>query len=157
MTNFFPMTLSGAEKLKNELECLKKMRPVIINSISEARAHGDLKENAEYHAAKDQQGMAEARIRDIEDKLSKVQIVDVSKMTNTGKIIFGATVTLINSDDKKVTYKLVGQDEADIKIGLLSIASPLARSLIGKEEGEDVTIITPNGDSDYFISKVELI
>jgi transcription elongation factor GreA len=151
------MTLSGVEKLNNELEGLKKMRPVIINSISEARAHGDLKENAEYHAAKDQQGMAEARIRDIEDKLTKLQIIDVTKMTNTGKVIFGATVTLLDSDDKQVVYKLVGQDEADIKTGLLSIASPLARSLIGKQEGEDVTITTPNGDSDYFISKVELI
>jgi transcription elongation factor GreA len=157
MSNTFPVTVAGAEKLKNELEALKKLRPEIIASISEARTHGDLKENAEYHAAKDQQGLAEARIRDIEGKLSNAQIIDVSKMTNTCRIVFGATVTLLDTNDDEVIYKIVGQDEADIKLGFLSIASPLARSLIGKEEGEEITIDTPSGSSEYSVSKVELI
>jgi transcription elongation factor GreA len=157
MSAQYPMTLKGAEKIKKQLEMLKKQRPEIVTAIAEARAHGDLKENAEYHAAKDQQGMVEAKIRDLEAKITNARIVDVTKIPNEGKVIFGSTVTLLDENDKEVTYQIVGEDEADIKINLLSVMSPLARSLIGKNEGDDITFDAPSGTLNYFISRVEYI
>lgn len=153
-----PMTVRGEQILREELEVLMKRRPLISEAIAEARELGDLKENAEYHAAREEQGICEAQIRDIEYKLSVAQVIDVSKMENTGKIIFGTTVTLIDIDtDKEVKYQIVGDDEADIKQGKISVSSPIARGLIGKFEGDDVTISTPGGDKDFEIDKVEYI
>jgi transcription elongation factor GreA len=151
------MTASGAEKLKAELEELKRVkRPAVIKAISEARAHGDLKENAEYHAAREQQGLMEARISDIEAKLGTAQIIDISKMETTGKVIFGATVTLYNVDtDQAVVYQIVGEDEADIKANKISVTSPLARSIIGKMAGDEVAVTTPSGVVNYEVEKVE--
>jgi transcription elongation factor GreA len=157
MSAQYPMTLKGAEKIKKQLETLKKQRPEIVTAIAEARAHGDLKENAEYHAAKDQQGMVEAKIRDLEAKITNARIVDVTKIPNEGKVIFGSTITLLDENDKEVTYQIVGEDEADIKINLLSLMSPLARSLIGKNEGDEITFDAPSGTLNYFISRVEYI
>jgi len=157
MSAQYPMTLKGAEKIKKQLEMLKKQRPEIVTAIAEARAHGDLKENAEYHAAKDQQGMVEAKIRDLEAKITNARIVDVTKIPNEGKVIFGSTITLLDENDKEVTYQIVGEDEADIKINLLSVMSPLARSLIGKNEGDEITFDAPSGTLNYFISRVEYI
>ncbi len=157
MSDQLPMTLKGAEKIKKQLEMLKKQRPEIVTAIAEARAHGDLKENAEYHAAKDQQGMVEAKIRDLEAKITNARIVDVTKIPNEGKVIFGSTVTLLDENDKEVTYQIVGEDEADIKINLLSVMSPLARSLIGKNEGDEIAFDAPSGTLNYFISRVEYI
>jgi len=157
MSAQYPMTLKGAEKIKKQLETLKKQRPEIVTAIAEARAHGDLKENAEYHAAKDQQGMVEAKIRDLEAKITNARIVDVTKIPNEGKVIFGSTSTLLDENDKEVTYQIVGEDEADIKINLLSVMSPLARSLIGKNEGDEITFDAPSGTLNYFISRVEYI
>jgi len=157
MSAQYPMTLKGAEKIKKQLETLKKQRPEIVTAIAEARAHGDLKENAEYHAAKDQQGMVEAKIRDLEAKITNARIVDVTKIPNEGKVIFGSTITLLDENDKEVTYQIVGEDEADIKINLLSVMSPLARSLIGKNEGDEITFDAPSGTLNYFISRVEYI
>ena len=153
------MTIQSAEALKEELNELKTVkRPQISNDIAEARAHGDLKENAEYHAAREQQGFIEGRIMEIESKLSNAQIIDVTKINNTGKVIFGATVHLTNMEtEQKVVYRIVGQDEADLSKGLLSISSPVARALIGKEEGEDVEVVTPSGEIPYEISSVEYI
>lgn len=152
------MTVRGEEILKEELEALLKRRPLISEAIAEARELGDLKENAEYHAAREEQGICEAQIRDIEYKLSVAQVIDVSKMENTGKIIFGTTVTLIDIDtDKEVKYQIVGDDESDIKQGKISVSSPIARGLIGKFEGDEVTISTPGGDKDFDIDKVEYI
>lgn len=130
-----PMTVRGAELLREELEFLKNVRrPQIIDAIAEAREHGDLKENAEYHAAREQQGFCEGRIQEIEGKLGNAQIIDVTKMANNGKVIFGATVSLVNADtDEEVTYRIVGDDEANIKEGLISVNSPIARGLVGKE------------------------
>ncbi|GAC12926.1 transcription elongation factor GreA [Aliiglaciecola lipolytica] len=157
--NQFPMTAKGAEMLRVELNELKSVkRPQIIQSIAEAREHGDLKENAEYHAAREQQSFCEGRIQDIEGKLSNAQIIDVTKITNNGKVIFGATVTIINLDsDEETTYKIVGDDESDIKNNLISVNSPIARGLIGKEEDDIVTIQTPAGTVEYEISQVEYI
>jgi transcription elongation factor GreA len=154
-----PMTLHGAELLKQELEQLKKVeRPRIIAAIAEARAHGDLKENAEYHAAREQQGFAEGRIADIEAKLSHAQIINVAELPASDKIIFGATVTLEDSaDEKQVTYQIVGEDEADITHNKISVTSPIARALIGKHEGDEVVVKTPGGEMEYFIDKVEYI
>ncbi len=153
-----PMTVRGAEKLRVELERLLKLRPKITQAIAEARELGDLKENAEYHAAREEQGICEAQIRDIEYKLSVAQIIDVTKMENTGKIIFGTTVTLINVDtDEESRYQIVGEDEADIKAGLISVSSPIARGLIGKMEGDEVTIVTPGGEKVFEIDQVEYI
>lgn len=151
-----PMTVRGAEKLKQELDYLKNVRrPEIIKAIAEAREHGDLKENAEYHAAREQQGFCEGRIQDIEGKLSHCQIIDVSKMTNNGKVIFGATVVLLNVEtDEEVTYKIVGDDEADLKEGLISVNSPIARGLIGKELDDNVIITTPGGTVEFDIIDV---
>jgi transcription elongation factor GreA len=157
--NKTPMTKNGAEKLRRELENLKTVeRHKIIQAISEARALGDLKENAEYHAAKERQSFIEGKIRDIEAKLSTAQIIDVSQMKNTGKVVFGATVHLISSEtEKKVSYQIVGEDEADIKTGKISIASPMARALIGKNVLDFIEVTTPNGVVEYEITAVEMI
>jgi transcription elongation factor GreA len=154
-----PMTVLGAEKLRQELEFLKTVqRPQIVQAIAEAREHGDLKENAEYHAAREQQGFCEGRIMEIEAKLSKCQIIDVTKFPNNGRVIFGATVTVIKCDtDEEITYRIVGDDEADIKNSRLSINSPIARGLVGKELDDVVTITTPAGKVDFEIIKVDYV
>ncbi|MCM2131559.1 transcription elongation factor GreA [Larsenimonas rhizosphaerae] len=153
----FPMTVEGERALREELDHLKSVeRPTVIAAIAEAREHGDLKENAEYHAAREQQGFIEGRIQEIESKLSASQVIDVKKVTNTGKVIFGVTVGLMNLDtDEEVRYQIVGEDEADIKKGRISVTSPIARALIGKEEGDVVNVRTPGGDVEYEISEVE--
>ncbi|MFU2088494.1 transcription elongation factor GreA [Avibacterium avium] len=152
-----PMTVRGAAQLREELEFLKNVRrPEIIKAIAEAREHGDLKENAEYHAAREQQGFCEGRIQEIEGKLANSQIIDVTKMPNNGKVIFGATVVLVNANtEEEVTYQIVGDDEADIKQGLISVNSPIARGLIGKEVDDSVTIATPGGTVEFDIIEVE--
>lgn len=154
-----PMTVRGAEQLREELDFLKNVRrPQIIAAIAEAREHGDLKENAEYHAAREQQGFCEGRIQEIEGKLGSAQIIDVTKMQNNGKVIFGATVTLTNVEtDEEVTYRIVGDDEANIKEGLISVNSPIARGLVGKEVDDSVTITTPGGKVEFDIIDVEYI
>ncbi len=153
-----PLTTRGAEALRKELKRLKAERPVISAAIAEARAHGDLRENAEYHAAKEQQGLAEARIRDIEGKLSNAQIIEIDKLNAGGRIVFGATVHLANLDDDSETrYQIVGEDEADIKNGLLSIASPIARALVGKSAGDVVEVTTPSGTLAYEVTTVEYV
>ncbi|PCS23550.1 transcription elongation factor GreA [Candidatus Enterovibrio escicola] len=151
-----PMTVRGEEELREEHDRLMKRRPLITKAIAEAREFGDLKENAEYHAAREEQGFCEAQIRDIEYKLSVAQIIDISKIPNRGKVVFGATVTLIdcNTDDE-VTYRIVGDDEANIKKNLISVNSPIARGLIGKKEGDDVAISTPSGVREFEVSSVE--
>ena len=151
-----PVTLRGAEALKAELKQLKSVaRPEVVAAIAEARAHGDLKENAEYHAAREQQGFCEGRIQDIEGKLGNAQIIDISKITNTGKVIFGVTVTLLNLDtDEEVTYKIVGDDEANIKQHRISVNSPIARGLIGKMVDSEIEITTPGGMVEYEIIAV---
>ncbi|MDH0894335.1 MULTISPECIES: transcription elongation factor GreA [unclassified Pseudomonas] len=154
----FPMTVQGARALEEELKNLKIERPRISQAIAEARELGDLKENAEYHAAREQQGLAEARIRDIEAKLSNAHIIDVTTVPRTGKVIFGTTVDIANCDtDETVTYQIVGEDEADIKIGKLSVSSPIARALVGKEEGDVVAVKTPSGLVEYEIVEVRHI
>jgi len=142
-----PMTRRGHELLQQELKKLKSEdRPAVIKAIAEARAHGDLKENAEYHAAKDQQGFIEARIKDIEGKLSHVQVIDITEIDARGKIIFGSTVVILDEGaDKEITYKIVGEDEADIKQGMISFTSPIARALIGKNEGDEIEFQAPDG------------
>ncbi|MGQ8363985.1 transcription elongation factor GreA [Glaciecola sp. 1036] len=153
----YPMTAEGAKKLREELDHLKSVeRPRIINAIAEAREHGDLKENAEYHAAREQQSFCEGRIQDIEGKLSNAQIIDVTKLPNNGKVVFGTTVTILNvSNEEETTYRIVGDDEADIKNGLISVNSPIARGLIGKELDDIVNIQTPAGTVEYEIIEVE--
>ena len=155
----YPMTAKGASILRAELEELKTVkRPEIVHAIAEAREHGDLKENAEYHAAREQQGFCEGRIQDIEAKLSNAQIIDVSKIANNGKVIFGSTVTIVNVEtDEEVSYQIVGDDESDIKKNLISINSPIARGLIGKNLDDEISITTPGGVIDYEIIKVEYI
>lgn len=157
--NQIPMTAEGAEMLKAELHELKTVkRPQIVNAIAEAREHGDLKENAEYHAAREQQSFCEGRIQDIEGKLSNAQIIDVKKMTNNGKVIFGSTVTLLNLDnDEETSYRIVGDDEADIKNNLISVNSPIARGLIGKSLDDVATIQTPSGAKEFEIIEVQYI
>ncbi|RYV00671.1 transcription elongation factor GreA [Shewanella sp. OPT22] len=157
--NKVPMTVVGAEALRKELDELKfERRPKISEAIAEARELGDLKENAEYHAAREEQGICEARVRDIEGKLSHSQIIDVTQMENTGKVIFGVTVTILNLDtDEEVTYRIVGDDEANIKENLISVNSPIARGLIGKMEGDEVGIQTPGGITEFEIVSVEYI
>jgi transcription elongation factor GreA len=157
--NQYPMTAKGANMLREELTHLKSVkRPEIVTAIAEAREHGDLKENAEYHAAREQQSFCEGRIQDIEGKLSNAQIIDVTKMPNNGKVIFGTTVTILNVDtDEETTYRIVGEDEADIKNNLISVISPIARGLIGKQVDDLVTIQTPKGKIEYEISEVEYI
>ena len=154
-----PMTVRGAEQLREELDFLKNVRrPEIIKAIAEAREHGDLKENAEYHAAREQQGFCEGRIQEIEGKLGNAQVIDVTKMSNNGKVIFGATVVLVNTDtDEEVTYRIVGDDEADIKSRLISVNSPIARGLIGKELDDTVNITTPGGVVEFDIIEVNYI
>lgn len=153
-----PMTVLGAELLREELNRLKQVdRPRIINAIAEARAHGDLKENAEYHAAREQQSFAEGRIAEIESKLSVAKVIDVTKIENEGRVIFGATVKLSNSGTKEITYQIVGEDEADIKLNKISVTSPVARGLIGKYEGDEVDVMTPEGKIKYEILEVSYI
>ena len=152
-----PITIKGAKALSNELKVLKsEKRPAVIAAIAEARAHGDLKENAEYHAAREQQGFIEGRIKDIESKLSNSTIVDITKIPESSKVIFASTVTLINTEtDNEMQYQIVGIDEADIKNGKISVTSPIARALIGKEEGDVVEVSTPSGLVEYEILEVE--
>jgi transcription elongation factor GreA len=158
-TKKIPMTAAGAEKLSQELHHLKTVvRPKIINDIATARAHGDLKENAEYHAAREQQGFVEGRIHHLEHKLSHAQIIDISTIENTGKVIFAATITLVHmQNNSEVTYQIVGDEEADIKTGKISINSPIARAMIGKLEGDVVDVQTPGGMISYEISSVEYV
>ena len=157
--NKVPMTVNGEKRLREELAQLKtEERPRVIAAIAEERDHGDLKENAEYHAAREQQGFIEGRIQEIEGKLSNAQVIDVTKLSSTGKVIFGTTVTLLNLDtDATTRYRIVGEDEADIKSGMISLTSPIARALIGKEEGDIVNVRTPGGDVEFEISDVEYI
>lgn len=154
-----PMTLEGAEKLRQELHYLKTdARRKVSAAIAEARGHGDLRENAEYHAAKEQQGFIEARIRDIEQKLSHAHIVDLSVIPNEGKVVFGATIKIINLDTEQETlYQIVGEDEADLKLGKISVNSPIARALIGKFEGDNVDVVAPGGVIAYEISEVTYV
>lgn len=150
-----PMTPSGAEKLREELSRLKEERPKISREIGVAREHGDLSENAEYHAAKERQGMVEARIKDIEDKLSRAEVIDPSKLTGT-RVRFGAVVTLTNLDtEEEVTYQIIGADEANLDEGTISVSAPLARALIGREPGDEVTIKLPAGTRKYEVVSVE--
>lgn len=150
------MTVVGERALREELDRLKREdRPRISQAIAEAREHGDLKENAEYHAAREQQSFAEGRIKDIEHKLSHAQVIDVTSIPPTGKVIFGSTVDLISvEDDGEVTYRIVGEDEADVKANLISVSSPIARALVGKSEGDEVVVRAPSGDIHYEIERV---
>jgi len=159
MTSRVPMTKNGAERLREELDRLKRVdRPRIIKSIADAREHGDLKENAEYHAAREQQSFVEGRIREIEGKLSYAQIIDVTALPASDKVIFGTTVTLVNIEtEEEVRYQIVGDDEANVKGGKISVTSPLARALIGKEVGDEVQVKTPAGFTDFEIEEVEYI
>ena len=154
--NKVPMTVAGEAALREELERLKKVdRPRIVASIAEAREHGDLKENAEYHAAREQQSCAECRIKELEYKLSNSQIIDITALAHTGRVIFGATVDLINvDDDTEVSYRIVGEDEADVKQNMISVSSPIARALVGKSEGDEVVVKAPSGDIYYEIDRV---
>lgn len=149
--NKVPMTVRGAELLRDELRKLKSEdRPRIIKAIAEARAHGDLRENAEYHAAKDEQGFVEARIKEIEAKLSNTQVIDVTMVDAKGKIVFGSTVELLDvQSGQEIEYRIVGEDEADIKAGLISFTSPIARALIGKNEGDEIEVEAPGGNKHY--------
>ena len=157
--NKFPMTATGEAALREELDRLKRVeRPRIVQAIAEAREHGDLKENAEYHAAREQQSFNEGRVMEIEGKLGNAQVIDVTAIPKTGKVIFGTTVDLINIDtDDTVTYRIVGEDEADVKSNLISVGSPIARALIGKEEGDVVVVKAPSGDIEYEIDQVQHI
>ena len=154
-----PMTIAGAERLRAELNQLKVVqRPKISKAIAEAREHGDLKENAEYHAAREQQSFCEGRITEIEAKLSESEIIDISKIEPTGKVIFGTTVTLFNLDtDESVSYQIVGEDEADVAAGKISVVSPIARAIMGKPDGEEVVVKVPAGEVQYEIEKIEHI
>lgn len=154
-----PMTKEGADRLQEELTRLKKVeRPRITEAIAEAREHGDLKENAEYHAAREQQGLNEARIKHLEGVLSNAQIIDVASLNANGKVVFGATVKLLNVEtDVEVVYRIVGNEESDVKQNKISINSPIARALIGKEEGDEVVVQAPSGDIEYEILEVSYI
>lgn len=156
MTNKVPLTAEGAEMLQHELKRLKsEARPAVIKAIAEARAHGDLKENAEYHAAKEQQGFIEGRIKDIDGKLSNAQIIDIREVPYSGKVVFGATVVLFDpSIDSEVRYRVVGEDEADIKLGLISYTSPMARAMIGRSEGDEIEVNIPGGEKQFEILEV---
>ena len=155
----YPMTPEGKLALEQELQQLKFVeRPRIIQAIAEAREHGDLKENAEYHAAREQQGFCEGRIQDIEGKLGAAQVIDVQDIEQNGRVVFGVTVTIENLEtDEQKTYKIVGDDEADFKINKISVNSPIARGLLGKHEGDEVKIITPQGEVEYEVVKVAYI
>lgn len=152
-----PMTVAGENALREELKKLKSIdRPRITQAIAEARAHGDLKENAEYHAAREQQGFCEGRIQEIEGKLAGVRVIDITSIPYSGKVIFGTTVTLVNCEtDEEVTYRIVGEDEANVKIGKISVTSPIARALIGKEAGDVALVVAPGGNIEYEIDKIE--
>jgi transcription elongation factor GreA len=154
-----PMTVRGHELLQEELKRLKSVeRPQVIQAIAEARAHGDLKENAEYHAAKEQQGFIEGRIKECEGKLSNLQVIDVTEVDAKGKIVFGSTVELLDlATDTEITYTIVGEDEADIKQGLISFTSPIARALIGKNEGDEIVFSAPGGEKEYEVISVKYI
>ena len=154
-----PITVNGAKNLENELLRLKDLeRPRIVNDIATAREHGDLKENAEYHAAKEEQAFIEGRIREIESKLSRLQIIDVSQLNQDGRCVFGTTISLLNiSDDSEISYQIVGEDETDIDKGKISCHSPIAKALIGNEEGDEITVIAPKGDILYEILDVQYI
>lgn len=151
-----PMLQMGYDKLNTQLRELKAERPLIVDAIEEARAHGDLSENAEYHAAKERQGQVEATIGDLEDKLSRAQIIDPTSLSGD-KVVFGATVTLLDEDEKPVRYQIVGQAEADAKLGMISYNSPLGRALIGRQVGEEVEVSVPSGDKFYLVDKIEFI
>ncbi|WP_375392416.1 transcription elongation factor GreA [uncultured Sphingomonas sp.] len=151
-----PMLQEGYDRLSRDLKRLKVERPQIVDAIEEARAHGDLSENAEYHAAKERQGQVEASIADIEDKLSRAQIIDPTELSGD-KVVFGATVTLLDEDDKPITYQIVGQTEADAKTGRISYNSPLGRALIGRRVDDEVEVTVPSGDRWYVVSKVAFI
>ena len=154
-----PMTVAGAKALEVELLRLKDVeRPKIVNDISTAREHGDLKENAEYHAAKDEQGFIEGRIQEIESKLSRMQLIDVTQLNQDGRCVFGTTITLLNlNDNSEIIYQIVGEDEADIELGKISCYSPIAKALIGNEEGDEITVKAPKGDILYEIIEVQYI
>ena len=151
-----PMLAEGYEKLTGELRALREERPRIVESIEEARAHGDLSENAEYHAAKERQGQVEATISDLEDRISRAQIIDPTTLSGD-RIVFGATVTLLDDDEKPVRYQIVGQAEADAKLGRISYNSPLGRALIGRRVNEDIEVTVPSGDRFYSVQKIEFI
>jgi len=157
--NKVPMTVRGHELLQEELKKLKSVdRPEVIQAIAEARAHGDLKENAEYHAAKDQQGFIEARIKELEGKLSHLQVIDVTAVNAKGKVVFGSTVELLDENTgKDISYRIVGEDEADIKTGLISYTSPIARALIGKAEGDVASFQAPGGEKNFEILMVRYV
>ncbi len=157
--NKVPMTVRGHEMLRDELKKLKSVdRPAVIQAIAEARAHGDLKENAEYHAAKDQQGFIEGRIRELEGKLSNLQVIDVTAIDAKGRIVFGTTVDLLDEGTgKEIVYKIVGEDEADIKQGLVSFSSPIARAMMGKNEGDEITFLAPGGEKQYAVTQVRYV
>ncbi|MCO4091777.1 MAG: transcription elongation factor GreA [Sphingorhabdus sp.] len=152
----YPMLAEGYEKLTTDLKRLRDERPLIVEAIEEARAHGDLSENAEYHAAKERQGQVEAAISDIEDKIGRAQIIDPSTLSGD-KIVFGATVNLLDENDKPVRYQLVGETEADAKAGRISYNSPLGRALIGRVVEDEVELTVPSGDKYYLVSKIEFI
>ena len=153
-----PMTVEGEKSLRKELMELKTIkRPQISEAIKEAREKGDLKENAEYHAAREQQSFVEGRIKDIEGKLSNSQIIDITRMPKSDKVIFGTTVVVVDDDNKEITYKIVGEDEADLKKGKISVTSPISRSLVGKSEGDSVIISTPSGSINYEILEVKYV
>jgi transcription elongation factor GreA len=151
-----PMLAEGYEKLTAELKLLREERPRIVEAIEEARAHGDLSENAEYHAAKERQGQVEATIGDLEDRISRANIIDPTTLSGD-KIVFGATITLLDDDDKPVRYQIVGQTEADAKVGRISYNSPLGKALIGRKVDEDVEVTVPSGDRSYQVKKIEFI
>jgi len=159
MSNKVPLTQAGADKLTVELKELKSVRrPKVIQAIAEAREHGDLKENAEYHAAREEQGFIEARVKDIEGKLSNAQIIDVTTMKDTGRVIFGTTVVVYDEDaDKEITYQIVGEDEAEIRKGKISYTSPVATALIGKEADDVAIVKAPSGDKELEIVEVKYI
>ncbi len=155
----WPITARGAEQLRAELKRLKSEdRPRVVKAIAEAREHGDLKENAEYHAAKEEQGFLEGRIKDLEAKLSNCDIIDVTKLKVSGRVVFGATIDLVDeADGREVTYQIVGEDEADIAAGLVSVSSPVARALIGREEGDVVAVDAPGGRKSFEIVEVRYV
>ncbi|GEQ97195.1 transcription elongation factor GreA [Iodidimonas gelatinilytica] len=155
MTEKVPMLASGFNSLKAELQQLKTVeRPAVVRAIEEARAHGDLSENAEYHAAKEKQGMIEARVMELEDSLSRAEVIDPTTLKGD-KVMFGATVTLLDEDDKSTTYQIVGVEEADVKQGRISFTSPIGRSMIGRSLGDEVEVITPSGEKYFEIEKIE--
>ncbi len=151
-----PMLAEGHAMLEAELKALKEERPLIVDAIEEARAHGDLSENAEYHAAKERQGQVEATLADIEDKLSRAQVIDPTTLSGD-KAVFGATLTLLDEDDKPIKYQLVGQAEADAKVGKISYNSPIGRAFIGRSVGEEIEVTVPSGDKFYLLEKIEFI